>query len=302
MNPLDDFQPLARQIVAGGGAGWRSSGAEARVEYQREVDPKTDKFVSERLALQGAVRPHERVSLTAGADYDIAFGWWGSWDAALAYADGRLRAQVGLRRYRPHFDLWTIWGAFSPVPYRAADAAVSLVAHRRFTARARYERYEFDDAEAATPLFQGAESTGWRWVVGGTLTPATAWTVDGEYRAEFGPGAASAGFAGNVAYAPSRRLSVAVRGSSITRPLEYRFNEAVVRTFGIDAEYQASTAVRLGVSASRYDESHDRPDAAAYDWDQLRLAARVVLQLGRGADLQGLPPSIRMLPGGRAER
>jgi len=302
VNPLDDFQPVSRQVVAGAEAGWRSSGADARIAYQREVDTKTDKFVSERLALQGSVRPHERVSLTAGADYDIAFGWWGNAEAALAYADRRVRAQVGVRRYRPHFDLWTIWGAFSPVPYRAADASLSVVAHRRFTARARYERYEFDDAEAATPLFQGAESTGWRWALGGTLTPAPAWTVDGEYRSEFGPGASSAGFAGSVAYAPSRRLSIALTGSSVKRPLEYRFNEAVAHTIGVDAEFEASTAVRLGLSASRYDESHDRPDAAAYDWDQLRLAARVVLQLGHGADLRGLPPSIRMLPGGRAER
>jgi hypothetical protein len=302
VNPLNDFQPVARQIVAGAAAGWRGRGADARVEYQREVDPKTNKFVSERVALQGSVRPHERITVTAGADYDVAFGWWGSAEAALAYADRRIRAQAGLRRYRPHFDLWTIWGAFSPVPYRAADAAVAVVVHRRFTARTRYERYEFDNAEAFTPLVQGFESDGWRWELGGTVTPATGWTVDGVYRAEHGPGASSEGFAGSIAYAPSRRLSVSIQGSSVRRPLEYRFNEAVVRTIGVDAEYEATTAVRLGVSASRYDESHDRPDAAAYDWDQLRLAARVVLQLGRGADLTGLPPSIRMLPGGRAER
>jgi hypothetical protein len=301
-NPLNDFQPVARQLIAGAGAGWRGKDAEARVEYQREVDPKTDKFVSERVALQAAVRPHERVSITAGADYDLAFGWWGSAEAALRYADRRVRTQVGVRRYRPHFDLWTIWGAFSPVPYHSADASLSVVAHRRFTARARYERYAFDATEAVTPLFEGAETGGWRWELGGTLTPAAGWTVDGGYRAEYGPGAASAGFAGSVAYQPSRRLSVTLLGSSVKRPLEYRFNEAVVRMVGIDAEFEASTVLRLGVSASRYDESHDRPDAAAYDWDQLRLAARVVLQLGRGADLETLPPSIRMLPGGRAER
>jgi hypothetical protein len=302
VNPLSDFQPVARQMVAGAGAGWRSDRVDARLEYQREVDPRTDKFVSEQVALQAAVRPHERISVTAGADYDLAFGWWGSAEAALRYADRRMRAQVGLRRYRPHFDLWTIWGAFSPVPYHASDASLSVVAHRRLTVRGRYERYQFDATEAGTPLFQEAETDGWRWELGGTLTPATGWTVDGGYRAEYGPGAASAGFAGSVAYAPSRRLSISVLGSSVKRPLEYRFNEAVVRMVGIDAEFEASTALRLGVSASRYDESHDRPDAAAYDWDQLRLAARVVLQLGHGADLDRLPPSIRMLPGGRAER
>lgn len=302
VNPLNDFQPVARQIVAGAGAGWRSDFADARVEYQREVDPKTDKLVSERVALQAAIHPLQHISLTGGADYDAAFGWWGSAEAALGYADRRVRAQVGVRRYRPHFDLWTIWGAFSPVPYRAAEASASVVVHRRITVRGRYERYEFDDAEAETPLFSGAESEGWRGELGGTVTPATGWTLDGVYRADHGPGAASAGLAGSLAYAPSPRLSISLQGSSVKRPLEYRVNEAVVKMIGVDAEYEASSVVRLGLTASRYDESHDRPDAAAYEWDQLRLAARVVLQLGRGADLQTLPPSIRMLPGGRAER
>jgi hypothetical protein len=300
VNPLNDFQLVARQMVAGAGVGWRSEGAEARLEYQREVDPKTDKFVSEQVAVQAAVRPHERISVTAGADYDIAFGWWGSAEAALRYADRRVRAQVGLRRYRPHFDLWTIWGAFSPVPYQAVDASLSVVAHRRFTARGRYERYEFDATEAGTPLFQEAETDGWRWSweAPDPATDDRRRRVSGGVRTRRGVGR----LRGGVAYAPSRRLSISVLGSSVKTRLEYRFNEAVVRMVGIDAEFEASTAVRLGVSASRYDESHHRPDAAAYDWDQLRLAARVVLQLGRGADLDRLPPSIRMLPGGRADR
>jgi hypothetical protein len=301
-NPLDDFQPAARQIVAGAGAGWRSDFADARAEYQREVDPENDKVVSERLALQATIRPVDRISLTGGADYDAAFGWWGNAEAALGYTDRRVRARVGLRRYRPHFDLWTIWGAFSPVPYHATDASVAVVMHRRVTLRGRYERYEFDDAEVETPLFDGAERDGWRGELGGTVTPAAGWTVDGAYRAEHGPGAASAGFAGSIAYAPSPRLSISLQGSSVRRPLEYRFNEATVRALGLGAEYEASDVVRLGLTASRYDESHERPDAAAYDWDQMRIAARVVLQFGRGADVRALPPSIRMLPGGRAER
>lgn len=300
-NPLGDFQPRSRQIVAGAGLGWRSVYADARVDYERQVDRRTKGFVSERVGLQAAVRPVTGVSLTGGADYDMAAGWWGSAEAALAYSHRIARAQVGLRRYRPHFDLWTIWGAFSPVPYHAWDAAVAVQAHRRVTVRARYERYAFDDAEAATPLFQ-AESDGWRWEFGGTVTAAAAWTVDGAYRVEFGPGAASRGVSGSVAYAPSRRLSVRLLGAASKRPLEYRFNEAVVRMLGVDAEIEPTPGVRVGLNASRYAEDHRRPDAAAFEWDQFRLAARLVLELGSGADVRGLPPSIRMLPGGRADR
>jgi len=300
-NPLADFQPRSRQIVAGAGLGWRSSSVDARLDYERQVDRRTKGFVSERVGVQAAVRPLVGVSLTGGADYDMAAGWWGSAEAALAYSHRVAQAQLGLRRYRPHFELWTIWGAFSPVPYHAWDAALALRAHRRVTVRARYERYAFDNAEASTPLFQ-AENDGWRWDVGGTVTAAAAWTVDGAYRVEYGPGAASRGVSGSVAYAPSRRLSVRVVGAATKRPLEYRFNEAVVRMLGVDAEFEPTSGMRVGVTASRYDEDHRRPDAAAYQWDQFRLAARVVLDLGSGADVRGLPPAIRLLPGGRADR
>jgi hypothetical protein len=116
LNPLDDFQPRQRQIVFGAGAGWQQSIADLRVDYVREVDPRSDYFVSERIGLQGAVRWRSALRLAGGADYDLAAGWWGSAELSLEYLTGAVRASVGARRYRPHFELWTIWGAFSPVP------------------------------------------------------------------------------------------------------------------------------------------------------------------------------------------
>jgi hypothetical protein len=60
--------------------------------------------------------------------------------------------------------------------------------------------------------------------------------------------------------------------------------------------------VRLGASVDRYREIHRRPDPGAFDWNQWRLSARVTFLFGSSADLRGLPPSIRLLPGGRSER
>lgn len=301
LNPLDDFQPRERQILAGIGGGWRAAQADVRVEYQREVDPRADKFVSERVGVDAALRPFAGVRLAGGADYDLVAGWWGSAEASLGYTTRRLRATIGARRYRPHFDLWTIWGAFSPVPYRSVRADAAVAVHPRLELRGRYERYAFDEAEAATPLFQ-AEDDGWRWELGAILTPRPEWTVDVGYRREFGPGAAAAGPAGSVSYRRSRRFTATLFGSSVNRPLEFRFNEALVRAYGVDAQVEPSPRLRVGLTASVYDEQHRRPDAAAFDWDQVRVSARMVLLFGEGADLRGVPPAIRLLPGGRSAR
>ncbi len=301
LNPLDDFQPRQRTLVAGAGAGWTSARADARVDYQREVDPRSDYFVSERVGLDAALRPLAGVRLAGGADYDMAAGWWGSAEASLGYVTPKLRGTLTARRYRPHFDLWTIWGAFSPVPYRSAQASVAVRATSQVELRARYERYRFDEAEAATPLFD-AKRDGWRWEAGGTVTPAAGWTLDAGYQREFGPGASASGLAGSLTYGPSRRFTATLLGSSVDRPLEFRFNDALVRVYGVDAQLEPSDRIRIGLSASRYEESHRRPDAAAFDWNQLRASLRVVVAFGSGVDLRGLPPSIRLLPGGRSAR
>jgi hypothetical protein len=301
LNPLDDFQPRQRQLVVGLGAGWASRAADLRVDYLREVDPRSDHFVSERVGLEAALRPVSRVRLAGGADYDLAAGWWGSAEASLGYATRRLSATLGARRYRPHFDLWTIWGAFSPVAYRAVHGAITFAASSQIDVRGRYERYRYEDAEAATPLFDALRD-GWRWEVGTTVRPLPGWILDGGYRRDFGPGAAAAGVAGTLTYAPSRRLAVTLLGSTVDRPLEFRYNDATVRAYGIDAQLEPSGRMRVGLGATRYEEIHRRPDAAAFDWNQFRISARVVLLFGNGADVGELPPAIRLLPSGRAAR
>jgi hypothetical protein len=301
LNPLDDFQPRQRQLVAGAGAGWTSARVDARVDYQREVDPRSDYFVSERVGIDAALRPVGGVRLAAGADYDMAAGWWGSAEASLGYVTPKLRGTLTARRYRPHFDLWTIWGAFSPVPYRSIQASFGARVTSQLELRGRYERYRFDEAATETPLF-GAQRDGWRWEVGGTVTPAARWTLDGGYQREFGPGAAVAGIAGSMTYSPSRRFSASLLGSSVDRPLEFRFNEALVRVYGLDVQLEPSARIRIGLTGSRYEEIHRRPDAGAFDWNQLRASLRVVVAFGSSADLRGLPPAIRLLPGGRSAR
>jgi len=301
LDPLDDFQPRQRQLVAGIGAGWTAAVADLRADYQREVDPRSDYFVSERLGLSGAVRPAPGWSVTGGADYDMAAGWWGSAEVSLGYARRAVSGSVGARRYRPHFELWTIWGAFSPVPYHATQAQLAVRAIAQVQLRARGEWYRFENSETATPLVDVLRS-GWRGEIGFTAWPAAGWTLDGGYEREYGPGAASAGASGSVTYAPAGTWRVMVHGATLDRPLEFRYAESVLQVYGVEGEAEPRERLRVSVGATRYVEDHRRPDAAAFDWGQWRLTLRAVLSFGRGDELGGLPPAVRRMPGGRAAR
>ncbi|HXO86698.1 MAG TPA: hypothetical protein VN803_14350 [Gemmatimonadales bacterium] len=298
LNPLDDFQPQQRQIIAGLDADWTARLGEARLLYQREVDPQARKFVSERVAVSGSVRPAAGWTVSGGAEYDMAAGWWGSADLSVGYATRTITGVLEGRRYRPHFDLWTIWGAFSPVPYHSLRGSVSVRPSRPVQVHARGEVYRFDPAEVSAPLVP-YETDGYRAELGATVDPKPGWTIDAGYTREFGPGAASVGGGGSITYAPTRQTRVTLYGQAHNRPLEFRYSESALRVLGFDGGTDLNDRVRLSLGAMRYAEERRRPDAAEFDWTQWRLTAGITWLLARGGDLENLPPAVRRMPGGR---
>jgi hypothetical protein len=295
LDPLDEFQPRSRQILAGAAVGYRGRVGDVRVDYQREVDRDTRNFVSERAALSLNFYPIERWSVAAAVDYDLANTWFGNADALVRYTAPWITVTGGLRQHRPHFDLWTIWGAFSPVPYHAVNASVHVRPVRALELRGRWERYAFSNTQTQTPLVD-VDDDGWRLGVGVAYSPAPAWRFDAGYREEYGPGASSNGFDGSVAWLPMPTLSLTGYGSTLERPLEFRFDEASVDVVGLDAEWSPGSRLRLAVGGARYWETRDRPDAAAFDWNQTRLHARVTLLFHSEADAFRLPPALRTRP------
>lgn len=292
LNPLDDYRPDRRQVTAGGHVGWSTPWFDSRVDYEREVDPRSDYFVSERVGFNADIHPIPRWSVVGGAEYDMAQGWWGSADASLRYTSPLVTVLGGYRRYRPHFDLWTIWGAFSPVPYNAVEGAAWVRPIPELQVRVRGERYWFQNTETTTPLVV-EEDRGWRVGFGGTWEVSPRWSVDAGYHAEFGPGASSRGYDASVTYTPDPRISVTAFGSTLNRPLEFRFSDAEVRYYGLDAAYSPLERLRLSAGVARAEEDRNRPDAGSLDWNQWRVNARVTLYLDSGADRLRLPPAIR---------
>ncbi|HWA15056.1 MAG TPA: hypothetical protein VG817_01390, partial [Gemmatimonadales bacterium] len=281
LQPLDDFQPSRRQLVAGLAADWASSVAEVRLEYQRQVDRETHFFVSERAALTATLRPATGWSVSGGTEYDFDAGWWGTSELTLRHDQRWGGGSLGLRRYRPYFDLWTSWGAFSPVPHKGVTASVWLAPWRPLRLRGAAERYTYDDPGATAPLVS-TEDRSTRWAVGATLDVAPGLSLDGGYYLEQGIGAASRGWDASATWQPRAGVSLTASGGILLRPLELRYDDARVDWVGASADLQLTPRASLGAGIARYAEERRRPDAAALDWNQTRLRAYIRWLFGSG--------------------
>jgi hypothetical protein len=296
VNPLGEFRPPERHLVFGAMGGWSGGPAELRIDWQREVDRAAEKQIADRLALSGTVRAARRVSLTGGAEYDLAQGWLGSADVSLRYTSRAVTASGGYRRYRPHFDLWSIWSAFSPVAYNAAVGSLAIAPVPWLRLRGRGEYYGFENTDAATPLAD-VETDGYRWSAGATVTRLPGWSFDLGFTFDHGVGARGDGWDAMVGWTPTNRLSLRAFGATLDRPLELRFDDARVRWVGIGTEWRARDAFTVGIDGTYIYEERQRPDAASFDWRQARVVARVTYVFGSAtADGRPLPRAIERMP------
>jgi len=140
------------------------------------------------------------------------------------------------------------------------------------------------------------DDDGYRLGAGISYSPIPTLSFDAGYREDHGPGASSQGFEGSVTFLPVSELSLVAYGSTLERPLEFRFQESSVDALGFDAEWRPTDQLRLAVGAAHYAEARERPDAAAFDWNQTRLLVRVTLVLRSQTDALPLPPGQPMLP------
>jgi hypothetical protein len=296
LNPLDEWHPSRRQLVAGAEAAWRQGPVDLAAEYRREVDPDLDYFVSERAAFSFRARALGALLAAGGADYNIAEGVLGSGDLTVSWLDSRWTVSGGARRYRPYFSLWTLWGAFSPVPYHAVHASVQAQPERRVTLRARGERYWYDPAEVSTALVR-VEDSGWRVSIGGTATPTPRWTLDASYHLERGPGASLRAFDAAVSFQPAEHARISAFGGRLHRPLEFRFYDGTTRWIGARGEWRLMPGLRAWADLAWLGDDRDRPDASAASWSQVRVSGGVTVTFGTNADgLANLPPARRPSP------
>lgn len=292
LNPLDDWRPADRQIVAGAVASWQAKYLDATAEYRREIDPLDHYFVSERAALSlgSGIGPWRA---TSGVDYNMAESIVGNADVALTYLHSRFSVTGGARRYRPYFSLWTLWGAFSPVPYHAVHASAQVQATSWLTLHGRGEKYRYDDAEISTALVPDLEDRGWRVNTGATAAIGPRWRLDAQYSVEYGPGAAGRFIDGSVTWTPREQLALNMYGGSMARPMELRYYDATSAWVGGRVDWQVTSQQQLWTDIAYVADDRNRPDASAWGGSQMRLRAGLRLSFGSHADRLALPPAVR---------
>ncbi len=296
LNPLDEFRPRRRQLLGGLQVGLRRGPLVLRSAYQRELDPGPRYLAGERVGADLLAELPLSFSLSLGCDYDLAMGWWGNAEAVLGFRRGdRLVADLGARRYRPYFELWTIWPAFTPVPYKSVFGNLSLKVARPLTVRVQGETYRYAPTGVAPGLLVETLDRAWRWIFGGSYQDHRL-AASANYFLELGPGAGGGGLEGSLRFRPSEELTLGFQGSYLRRPLELRFNESTLRTIEAQVDYRVSGRLMLGAELGRYDENRDRPDAAAVSWDHFRIATRVSVALRSAAERAELPAAVLRMP------
>jgi hypothetical protein len=295
LNPLDEWRPRDRQLVAGAEAAFLYRALDVRTEYRREIDPETDYFVSERAALSFGARS-DALRVTGGADYNIAEGHFGSSDLTLTYLIPRGYVSAGARRYRPYFSLWTLWGAFSPVPYNAMNGSASLRVASWLSLDARGEWYWYENAEASTAVVPPLEDHGWRTGAGASATLNPHWSVNANYGFDRGPGASATSADVTVSYTAGEAYALDAYVGSLARPLELRYYDATSRWLGLRGQRLVGDRWQLWADLSLVSDNRDRPDASAWRVGQFRLRSGASVKFGSSADRAPLPPARRTVP------
>ena len=161
--------------------------------------------------------------MVGGAIYDMASGLWGSADAAAPLHHAQDRRGGRLSAVRTLLRAVDGVGRLQPGPVqRRFTAPLSVQATKRLQLRLRGEAYQFENTETETPLVIASPIPGGGSPPGGTYQVSNAWQAQLGYENEFGTGASSSGWDGNVTFSPNGKYSIMVYGNSLSRPLEYR--------------------------------------------------------------------------------
>jgi len=283
---VDNLPPQQNGYVFGARARFRPDAlSAAALTYQRVLVSDRSGLYSDRAALDGSTRRFG-AAIDLGLTYDFATGDWN--DARLRVGTGGGRAidySAELWHSRPFFELWTIWGAFSPVGFD--ETRVTADWHPRASAfslavRGAYRQY------AQTDAGMSLRTNGWR--AGGSVNwrGEQSLSAFGSYDVDIGSGAASTDGRVGARWTPAPEWSFG--GEAVVTQNIYEFRVGTGRIYGValDGAIPIRPDVRLAMDAGLYQHSLTN-GAPGPDWTQRRASVRLEWMLGRDPGMGGSP-------------
>ena len=251
--------------------------------WQRDIRPDRSELYAERVATDATWRLGHG-GLDASWVHDLGTG---------TTSEARVRARlpawrgatlaVEARRFRPFFELWTIWGAFSPVGFTETRGIVTWRGSGdrlgRLTLDALAGRRTYDDADAGVATAQ-LRDDGWRAGADASARLTDDWSVHAGYRREIGFGASRTDQQAGVRWDPGGRVSAGAHVAAVQTLLETRVAFGEVRGAGVDAAWRVRPDVRVLADWTLY-RNRSSGTGAENDWSQRRGLVRLEWMVGR---------------------
>jgi hypothetical protein len=289
---VEEIPPDSRGILFGVDARYRPTTAlSLGAAYQREGRADRGGLYADRAAADGELRLGRWGSVTGDFELDLATMYVNeAWLRAQIPVRDRISVQADVRRYRPFFELWTIWGVFSPVGYTegtAGAAWTSADALLSVDARAGWRRYD----DTGTGLeFAPLRNDGWELSLDGTWRIRHAFLASAGWRTQIGYGAARTDFDAGFRWEPAARgVFLGARATAFQDVYEFRVGTGRVIGLGVDAGATLRYDVRLVADAALYHHTYGDM-APSTNWSQARVNLRLEWTLGGDPGLPHVAP------------
>jgi len=278
--PVEDLPPLQRAYLVGGVVDLRPSprGGLA-VQYQREIGADRAALYSERAAANGELQ-FWRATASGQLSYNAASNVWNDAAAQLTVLlRARLDAQLEARSYTPYFDLWTIWGAFSPVGYQEVRGSLLWSdADARLSASVDGGRRRYENTQTGVQTLL-LRTDGWRLGGNASLRLGGAWVAQGSYHIDVGFGASRSDGDAALSWQPSERVSLRAHGLAVENVYEFQVGTGRMIGGGLEGSVRLTSDVLLAGDALVFRHTaQDQPQLAS--WNQRRASLRLVWTLG----------------------
>ena len=289
LGSVDDLPPDEHGRLWGLSAAFAVPGRGAvSATWQRVIREDGAALYSDRAAFDGSTR-------LTGVTVDASLAWDLSRqevnEARLRAArqlPWGLSASAELRRHRPFFEAWTIWGVFSPVAFDEARGTLdwrSADGRRGLTVRGSRREYdETGEGFSATPL----RGDGWRAGAGVDWARGEHWVWYADYDIDIGFGASRSDVAGGARWTPDENRYVGIALSGLQNIYEFRVGTGRILGIRADAGMRVRQDARIVGDVAIY--SHRLSNGAmGTDWSQRRVSVRLEWTVGRDPGLSARP-------------
>ncbi len=283
---LQDWVPDKDAYLVGGSLEARTrSGTSGSVRYERSIFADRGGLVSERASLALRTNLLQPVVLDGSVDWDVAFNRVGKAHLTARWAAPSFPLLLELtgRRYLPYFELSTIWGFFSPVPYSEVGLRATWAPLPTWQVWGSGAWRSYGDTHTAT-IFEPLKDTGYRVSLGAGGPVGHDLALEAHYDLDGAAGAFLSSGEATLAWSPDPRLRVSVGAQSFQQFEEFRLGEG--RAWGGLAGARAGLTDRITLDGG-LSVLHQSPSGGQVDspWNQARAWTGLRITVGRDPGL-----------------